>query len=151
MVNLLSEMKSPQDSRRKRKRVGRGPGSGHGKTSCRGQKGYGSRSGSKSLAGFEGGQMPLHRRLPKRGFVSPFRKEYTIINIRDLERWGIDVVSPDLLVEKGLLRKISPWGLKLLGHGEPTRAYRVTVHGASRQAEEKIKKARGEVTRIAAA
>ncbi len=145
MADPLSNMKIPPGSRKKPKRVGRGPGSGHGKTSCRGEGGYGTRSGSKSLAGFEGGQTPLHRRLPKRGFKNPFKKQYTIINVRDLGRWDLNVVNPEELIEKGFIKKLEQDGLKLLGDGEVKKAYKVTVHVASRQAVEKVKKAGGDV------
>ena len=145
MADPLSNLKIPPGSRKKPKRVGRGPGSGHGKTSCRGEKGYGTRSGSKSLAGFEGGQMPLHRRLPKRGFKNPFKKQYTIINVRDLDRWDLKVLNPEDLIERGFIRKIEQDGLKLLGDGETKKACKVSVHVASRQAVEKVKKAGGEV------
>lgn len=148
MANLLENLKVPPGARKKPKRLGRGVGSGHGKTSCRGENGFGHRSGSKALVGFEGGQMPLHRRLPKRGFKNPFRKQYTVINISDLERWGLTEVGPDDLVSRGLLGGIAGSGLKLLGKGEPTRAYKVTVHKISSQAAEKIKKAGGAVSVI---
>jgi large subunit ribosomal protein L15 len=148
MESLLSNLKLPRGARKKVKRVGRGPGSGHGKTSCRGENGYGKRTGSKDLAGFEGGQMPLHRRLPKRGFTNIFRQAFTLINISDLERWGLAVINPEVLAEKGLAGKVEPAGIKLLGDGEATRAYKVTVHKASKQAVEKIEKAGGKVTLI---
>jgi len=150
MANILSNLKVPPNARKKRKRVGRGPGSGHGKNSCRGEKGYGTRSGTKGMIGFEGGQMPLYRRLPKRGFKNLFRRAYTVINISDLERWALEVVEPQMLVDKGLLRAIAGAGLKLLGDGEPSRAYKVSVHKASGKAAEKIKKAGGEVKIIEA-
>lgn len=148
MVNYLSNLKTPTGSRKKRKRVGRGPGSGHGKTSCRGQKGYGARSGAKALIGFEGGQMPLHRRLPKRGFTNIFKKEFTIINIEDLERWSEEEISPEILKEKKLVKKIKKDGIKLLADGQPTKPYKVTVNRASATAIEKIKQAGGEVKLI---
>jgi large subunit ribosomal protein L15 len=148
MESVLSNLKLPRGARKKVKRVGRGPGSGHGKTACRGESGYGKRTGAKDLAGFEGGQMPLHRRLPKRGFKNIFRREVTLVNIADLERWGLAVVNPEVLAEKGLTGKIRPGGIKLLGDGTATRAYKVTVHKASRQAVEKIEKAGGKVTLI---
>jgi large subunit ribosomal protein L15 len=145
MADHLSRMKAPRGSRKKGKKVGRGIGSGRGKRSGRGQKGYGARSGSKDLAGFEGGQMPLHRRLPKRGFKNLFRKRFTVINIRDLERWGLKEIGPEIMSEKNLVKKISRHGVKLLGEGEATRAYKVSVHKASGRAAEKIKKAGGEI------
>ena len=149
MADILSNLKTPPGSRRRRKRVGRGIGSGHGKTCCRGQKGYGARAGSGGLLGFEGGQMPLYRRLPKRGFKSLQRKCYTVINIKSLEKWGLEAVDPEVLMTKGLLGKIAHDGIKLLGDGEPTRAYKVAVHKASAGAKEKIEKAGGEVKFLA--
>jgi len=149
MSDALSTLKPAQGSAKRRKRIGRGRGSGHGKTSCRGQKGYGARSGVSARPGFEGGQMPLYRRLPKRGFRNRSRQEYTVINIRDLERWGEAVVSLELLGAKGLLGDARARGVKLLGEGDPTRAYKVTVHCASGGAKTKIEKAGGEVTLVA--
>ncbi len=148
MESVLSNLKVPPGSRKKRKRVGRGPGSGHGKNACRGEKGYGKRSGAKSLLGFEGGQMPLHRRLPKRGFKNIFRREFVLINISDLERWGLSDVTPEALVASGHLKRMAKDGIKLLGDGTATRAYNVKVHRASRQAVEKIEKAGGRVALI---
>src|SRR4030043_1122291 len=101
----LGELKPPKGSRKKRKRVGRGIGSGHGKTACRGAKGQNARAGRGTKAGFEGGQMPLQRRLPKRGFRNPFEKRFTIIHIKDLNRYARDtVVDPDLLSQSGFLK-----------------------------------------------
>ena len=96
----INELSPAEGSRRGRKRVGRGPGSGHGKTSCRGHKGQKSRSGGKVRPGFEGGQMPIHRRLPKRGFKNPFRKEYSVVNVGDLGRFEPNTqLDPDALKE----------------------------------------------------
>jgi len=148
MANELSILAPPRGSRKKRKRVGRGPGSGHGKNSCRGEKGYGKRSGSKSLIGFEGGQMPLHRRLPKRGFKNIFRKECIAFNIEDLERWGLDSIDPDILLEKKFIKKIPEGGIKLLADGNPSKAYDIKVHRASKNAISKIEKAGGKVKLI---
>src|SRR5512139_2558003 len=101
----LDELKFPEGARKKRKRVGRGVGSGHGKTACRGSKGQNSRAGRGTKAGFEGGQMPLQRRLPKRGFRSPFKKHFAIIHLRDLNRFPKDaIVEPGQLFESGLIR-----------------------------------------------
>jgi large subunit ribosomal protein L15 len=101
----------------KRKRIGRGPGSGHGKTATRGHKGQWSRSGTHSKRGFEGGQMPLHRRIPKRGFTNaPFAKEHTAVNVGDLDRFEKDAkVGPQEIVAAGLARKIAKHGLRVLG------------------------------------
>src|SRR5512136_3073317 len=114
---ILEELKPPAGARKKRKRVGRGIGSGHGKTACRGSKGQNARAGRGTKAGFEGGQMPLQRRLPKRGFRSPFKKLFSIIHIKDLNRFPKDtVVDPELLFQSGL-RKKDRW-VKLLSDGD---------------------------------
>jgi large subunit ribosomal protein L15 len=144
MPDYLSKLKPPQGSSKAVKRLGRGIGSGLGKTSGRGQKGYGARSGSGARWGFEGGQMPLQRRIPKRGFFNPFRKQYTIINVRDIERWGLVEISPQVLVEQGLVRKLGRNGLRVLGNGDLTRAVTVKAHHISAQAASKITGAGGE-------
>src|SRR5512135_1879884 len=100
----LSTVRAPKKSSEKRKRIGRGMGSGMGKTSTRGHKGQGSRSGSRLMRGFEGGQMPLHRRLPKRGFTNIFKKEYTIVNLSRLAELGETTITPEVLYAKGLLK-----------------------------------------------
>ena len=144
-INDLSPLKG---SRRPKKRVGRGPGSGHGKTSCRGHKGQKSRSGGSIAPGFEGGQMPLQRRLPKRGFTNIFKKEYALINIRDLS--GFDPNSTldiEVLENAGLVRKVKD-GVKLLGDGEISHPLVVKVHKASKTAREKIEAAGGKVEEI---
>ena len=129
----------------KRKRIGRGPGSGHGKTATRGHKGQWSRSGTHSKRGFEGGQMPLHRRIPKRGFTNaPFAKEHTTINVSDLVRFDKDAkVGPQEIVASGLARKIAKHGLRVLGDGKIDRALHVTAHYFTASAREKITKAGG--------
>src|SRR5688500_18383552 len=126
----LSNLKPKKGARHAKKRVGRGPGSGHGKTSGRGEKGQWSRSGTSGKRGFEGGQMPLHRRLPKRGFTNaPFAKEHSIINVGDLERFPNDTrVGPDELVESGLVRKLGKFGVRVLGDGKIDRALHVSAH-----------------------
>jgi large subunit ribosomal protein L15 len=129
-------------SSRNKKRVGRGPGSGHGKTSCRGHKGQNSRSGGGVKPGFEGGQMPLQRRLPKRGFTSPNRVEYAILNLRDLESLGLDEVTPEKLLEAGAIKNARD-GLKILGMGELTRAVKVKADAFSASAMKKIQAAGG--------
>ena len=138
----IHELKPAAGSRHKRKRVGRGPGSGHGKTSCRGHKGQNSRSGGGVRPGFEGGQMPLQRRLPKRGFTNRNHVEYTTLNIRDLERIGLDTVTPETLLERGAIKSLRD-GLKILGMGELTRAVNVKANAFSAVAAEKIKAAGG--------
>jgi large subunit ribosomal protein L15 len=134
----LSDLRPAPGSNKKRKRVGRGDGSGHGKTSGRGHKGQGARSGGGTRPGFEGGQMPLQRRLPKRGFHNPFRAEMTVINVEQLEAFpsGSDV-TPELLAEKGLVRGKGT-KIKILGTGSLTKSLRVKAHGSSAKAKEKI-------------
>ena len=134
----LEELKSPPGANKRTKRVGRGIGSGHGKTSTRGHKGQWSRSGGGIRPGFEGGQMPLQRRLPKRGFTNIFRKEYAIVNVKDLNCFDDGaVVTVALLQEAGLVKKITA-GVKLLGDGELKKKLTVQVHKCSQQALEKI-------------
>src|SRR6201999_3474677 len=139
----LSNLRAPKKANKNRKRVGRGMGSGHGKTSTRGHKGQGSRSGSSLMRGFEGGQMPLHRRLPKRGFTNIFRTEYSIINlsrIAELQAEGIGELTLDVMAGKGLLKKRD--GLvKILGDGELTGAVTVHLQWISRIAMKTIYKA----------
>jgi large subunit ribosomal protein L15 len=148
----LSTLRAPKRSSENRKRVGRGMGSGMGKTSTRGHKGQGSRSGSRLMRGFEGGQMPLHRRLPKRGFVNIFREEYAVVNLSDLARLGESNVTPDLLRARGLVNGKNK-RVKILGDGELTAALTVQAHKFSQSAEEKIRAAGGktEVLQIKAA
>src|SRR5262249_52336348 len=125
-----------------RKRVGRGPGSGHGKTAGRGNKGQRSRSGYRHLRGFEGGQMPLHRRIPKRGFTNIFRAEYDIVNLSDLDRFEAGTaVTPESLVEKRLARATRP--VKILGGGEIAKALNVSAHKFSAGAKARIEAAGG--------
>jgi large subunit ribosomal protein L15 len=139
----LGSLKYAPGSVKKEKRVGRGPGSGHGKTATRGHNGQKSRSGDSIPPWFEGGQMPLQRRLPKRGFVNIFRKEYAVVNLRDLNRLeGVDKVTPELLYERRLVRKKN-MPVKILGEGEITRAMEVTAHAFSKSAKEKIEAAGG--------
>jgi len=146
---ILGELKPPQGARKKRKRVGRGIGSGHGKTACRGSKGQNARAGRGTKAGFEGGQMPLQRRLPKRGFRSPFRKEFSIIHVGDLNRFPKDsVVEPELLYQSGLLKKTDR--VKLLSDGELQHPLTIRVHQASKAAIKKVEAASGRVEVIGA-
>jgi large subunit ribosomal protein L15 len=143
----LSNLRAPKKANRNRKRVGRGMGSGHGKTSTRGHKGQGSRSGSSLMRGFEGGQMPLHRRLPKRGFTNIFRTEYTVLNLDRLAELNEAELTLDAFVAKGFLRKRGEL-LKILGNGEITTAITVHAHKFSKTAQEKIEKAGGKVVLI---
>src|SRR5512142_3220184 len=123
----LSTIQKPKNSTEKRKRVGRGMGSGMGKTSTRGHKGQGSRSGSRLMRGFEGGQMPLHRRMPKRGFVNIFRTEYAVVNLSSLAGLGQNEITPEVLHRAGLVpRKDSL--VKVLGDGELSGALTVRAH-----------------------
>ena len=134
----LEELKSPPGANKRVKRVGRGTGSGHGKTSTRGHKGQKARSGGGIRPGFEGGQMPLQRRLPKRGFTNIFKKEYAIVNIRELNSFedGSEI-NPEVLLNAGLINSIKD-GVKILGDGEREKKLTVRAHKISRQAEEKI-------------
>jgi large subunit ribosomal protein L15 len=144
----INELSPPGGSRSNKKRVGRGPGSGHGKTSCRGHKGQRSRSGGGPRPGFEGGQMPLQRRLPKRGFTNIFKKQYAVININDLNRFAPDSsLDVEVLKEAGLFKKVRD-GVKLLGNGEISHPVVIKVHKVSRTAQEKIEAAGGKVVVI---
>ena len=144
----LSEIRKPKGSNTKPKRVGRGMGSGMGKTSTRGHKGQGSRSGSSLMRGFEGGQMPLHRRMPKRGFTNIFKKEYTVVNLSRLAELGVSEITPDVLKQHGVIKNTRGMG-KILGVGELTSAISVKAHKFSESAQEKITKAGGTVEVIA--
>ncbi|MFQ5657913.1 MAG: 50S ribosomal protein L15 [Candidatus Methylomirabilales bacterium] len=139
----LHDLKPAPGSRKRRKRVGRGPGSGHGQTSGRGDKGQKARSGVSIPSWFEGGQMPLSRRLPKRGFRNPFRKEYATVNLRDLDRIEAGTeVTPLLLLERGLIKKLRA-GVKVLGDGNLSRPITVEAHRFSQTALRKIGEAGG--------
>ena len=135
----LHNLKPAKGSVRARKRVGRGPGSGLGKTAGRGEKGQKSRSGFARKPGFEGGQMPLHRRVPKRGFTNaPFRKEYAEVNLGRLEVFEPGtIVTPEMLLKHGILRRVRD-GVKILGDGELTKALTVHAHRFSAKAKERI-------------
>jgi large subunit ribosomal protein L15 len=142
---------APEGANRNKKRVGRGPGSGHGKTSTRGHKGQKSRSGYSGRAGFEGGQMPLQRRLPKRGFTNIFKKEWIEVNLAELEQRfeASDDVTPELMVERGMIKKgkLSRYhGVVVLGKGKLTKALKITANRFSEAAREKIEAAGGVVT-----
>jgi large subunit ribosomal protein L15 len=139
----LSELSPAKGSTKSRKRVGRGVGSGSGKTAGRGSKGQNSRSGGGVRPGFEGGQMPIHRRLPKRGFVNIFKKQFAIVNIRDLDKFETgSVVDEAALVREGLVKGRRD-GIKLLGNGEISYPLTVKVHKVSKTAKEKIEAAGG--------
>ncbi|UCE40202.1 MAG: 50S ribosomal protein L15 [Candidatus Aminicenantes bacterium] len=143
----LSNLHPAKKSRKDRKRVGRGPGSGMGKTAGRGTKGQKSISGYSRKRGFEGGQMPLSRRVPKRGFTNIFRREYSEINLDRLERVKKDKVMPKDLIEAGLLKKESQL-IKILGRGELKSAKEIHAHRFTQSAQEKIKKAGGKAILI---
>jgi len=144
--NMLSQLKPPAGAVKKRRRVGRGPGSGLGKTAGRGHKGQHSRSGGGVRPGFEGGQMPLQRRLPKRGFTNIFRKQFEIINVGDLERYAVDgVISVEVLQGQRQLSKNIGAGLKVLGSGDINTALTVRAHRFSQSARQKIEAAGGKV------
>ena len=141
----LHELSPAPGSKKTRNRVGRGIGSGNGKTAGRGHKGQNSRSGGGVRTGFEGGQMPIYRRLPKRGFNNVFRKIYAEVNIETLNRFADGaVVDPVALVEGGIL-KIVRDGIRILGKGELTKKLTVRANGFTKSAEEKIKAAGGQV------
>ena len=137
----LSNIRAPKKATANKKRVGRGMGSGMGKTSTRGHKGQRSRSGSRMMRGFEGGQMPLHRRMPKRGFTNIFRQEFNIVNLEKLAELGETTITPDVLRKAGVIKSKNK--LKVLGDGELTVALTVHAHKFSKSAQEKITKAGG--------
>jgi large subunit ribosomal protein L15 len=146
MAKNLSNLRAPKKANTGRKRVGRGMGSGMGKTSTRGHKGQGSRSGSSLMRGFEGGQMPLHRRLPKRGFTNIFRVEYTVINLTRIAsvaaEKGVSEIGLDDYKKLGLCSSKKEL-IKILGNGELTSAITISAHKFSKSAQEKIEKAGG--------
>src|SRR6266404_7364467 len=139
----LSNIRAPKKATANKKRVGRGMGSGMGKTSTRGHKGQRSRSGSRMMRGFEGGQMPLHRRVPKRGFTNIFRKEYRIVNLERLLELGEKNITQEILVKHRLAGKNDL--IKVLGDGELKAAITVQAHKFSKSAQEKITKAGGKI------
>ena len=145
----LSGLKPPVGQTRLKKRVGRGMGSGTGKTSGRGHKGQKAVSGFGQKRGFEGGQMPLHRRLPKRGFTNIFKKQFAIVNLGRLDKLEGDVFTADRLTELGVIHKLGA-GLKILGAGELTRAITVEAHHFSKSAADKIAKAGGKAQVVGA-
>jgi large subunit ribosomal protein L15 len=137
----LSSIRAPKKATEKKKRVGRGMGSGMGKTSTRGHKGQRSRSGSRLLRGFEGGQMPLHRRIPKRGFKNIFREEYSVVNLDRLAELGETEITPEVLKKAGVINGKAP--VKILGNGELKGAITIHAHKFSKSAQDKITKAGG--------
>jgi len=139
----LSNIRAPKKATEKIKRVGRGMGSGMGKTSARGHKGQHSRTGSSLMRGFEGGQMPLHRRVPKRGFTNIFKKEFNFINLEKLAALGEATITIEVLRNAGLVKRDLP--VKVLGDGELKSALTVHAHKFSKSAQEKIEKAGGKV------
>ncbi|MGI8656634.1 MAG: 50S ribosomal protein L15 [Pyrinomonadaceae bacterium] len=145
----LNNLRAPKGATHKKKRIGRGPGSGTGKTAGRGEKGQKSRSGYSAKIGFEGGQMPLHRRLPKRGFTNIFKKEWIEVSLSALERsFGAnEEVTPELLHERGLIKKAKR-DVVVLGTGEISKALRISAHRFTKSAREKIEQAGGAVTLI---
>ncbi|MDH4099898.1 MAG: 50S ribosomal protein L15 [Nitrospirota bacterium] len=140
----LDELRPPKGAKKKKKRVGCGVGSGHGKTSCKGHKGQKARSGGGKQPGFEGGQMPLARRLPKRGFNNKiFSVRYAEVNLRDIARLtDVTEINPEVLVEKGLVKKLYS-GIKILGHGEITGKLNIQAHKFTAGALKKIEAAGG--------
>jgi large subunit ribosomal protein L15 len=140
----LSNLRAPRKASENKKRVGRGMGSGMGKTSTRGHKGQRSRSGSRMMRGFEGGQMPLHRRLPKRGFTNIFKTEYEVVNLERLGNLGESEITPAVLRKAGVVSSKNTL-VKVLGQGELSSAITVHAHKFSKSAKEKIEKAGGKV------
>ena len=140
----LSNLRAPRKASENKKRVGRGMGSGMGKTSTRGHKGQRSRSGSRIMRGFEGGQMPLHRRLPKRGFTNIFKTEYEVVNLKRLGGLGESEITPEVLRKAGVVSSRHTL-VKVLGQGELSSAITVHAHKFSKSAREKIEKAGGKV------
>jgi large subunit ribosomal protein L15 len=144
----LGTLKPPEGSRKKRKRVGRGDGSGHGGTSCKGHKGQNARSGGGVRPGFEGGQMPLSRRLPKRGFRNPFRREVVIVNIEQLKKFPEgSLIDKDFLISSGLIKRKGDT-IKVLGKGDIDYPLSVKVDMISRGAKEKIVNAGGSIIEV---
>src|SRR5258708_8019044 len=145
----LNSLRPPKGSTHKKKRVGRGPGSGLGKTAGRGEKGQKSRSGYSRKVGFEGGQMPLHRRLPKRGFTNIFKKRWLEVSLAALDRHfnADDEITPELLHSRGIIKK-AKHDVVVLGNGEVSKALRISAHRFTKSAREKIEKAGGAALEI---
>ena len=147
-MNELTKLTPPAGGGvKEKKRVGRGQASGQGKTAGRGGKGQKARTGNMNFIGFEGGQMPIQRRIPKRGFTNPFRLEYALVNVGDLEGLGMAEVDLDKLLESGAIKDRKD-GLKILGDGELTKPVSVKAHKFSASAKEKIEKAGGKAEQI---
>lgn len=144
----LGKLKPKKGSKHARKRVGRGPGSGHGKTSSRGEKGQKSRSGYSQRIGFEGGQMPLVRRLPKRGFTNIFKKEYAVVNVAELERFDAGTTIDEGALRKAGLIKGRYDGIKILGDGKLSKKLTVNAHKFSASAKKQIEAAGGSCQEI---
>jgi large subunit ribosomal protein L15 len=144
----LNNLKPKKGARHAKKRVGRGPGSGHGKTSSRGEKGQKSRSGFSRKLGFEGGQMPLHRRIPKRGFTNIFKKEYAVVNLADLERFDNGATVDEAALRQAGLVKGQNDGVKVLGNGKLTKKLTVSATKFSATAKSAIEAAGGTVQEI---
>lgn len=139
----LHEIQIPAGSRKKPKRIGRGEGSGQGRTAGKGNKGQNARSGGGKRGGFEGGQMPLKRRLPKRGFTNKFKKKFALVNVQDLERLSDNaIIDPETMLKEGLIKKLYD-GVKVLGKGNLTKPLTVRAHRISSQAQEKITRVGG--------
>lgn len=150
MATHIGTLRPPRGAKKRSKRVGQGMGSGHGKTATRGSKGQRSRSGARMRPGFEGGQMPLHRRLPKRGFTNIFKKHFALVNLRDLGDFTPEeTITPELLIQRGYIKELRD-GLKVLGDGELKVALKITAHHFSKSAREKIQKAGGTAEVISA-
>ena len=149
MAISLNTLKPAKGSTHKKKRVGRGPGSGLGKTAGRGEKGQKSRSGYSRKIGFEGGQMPLHRRLPKRGFTNIFKKRWLEISLASLEQhFEADAeITPEVLHDRGLIKK-AKYDVVVLGNGEVSKPLRVSAHRFTKSAREKLEKAGGAAVQI---
>jgi large subunit ribosomal protein L15 len=150
MAISLNSLRPAKGSTHKKKRVGRGPGSGLGKTAGRGEKGQKSRSGYSRKVGFEGGQMPLHRRLPKRGFTNIFKKKWVEISLAALERHfaANDEITPDVLHTRGLIKK-AKHDVVVLGNGDLSKPLQISAHRFTKSAKEKIEKAGGAAVQIA--
>ncbi len=143
----INELKPAEGSKKRPKRIGRGLGSGHGRYATKGLKGQKSRSGGTKGPGFEGGQMPLQRRLPKRGFSNaPFKKEYAIVNLDDINKIidNVEIVTPGILMEKGIIKDLKD-GLKVLGNGDLTKSITIKAHAFSKTARQKIEAKGGKV------
>jgi len=151
MAISLNGLRPAKGSTHKKKRVGRGPGSGMGKTASRGEKGQKSRSGYSRKLGFEGGQMPLHRRLPKRGFTNIFKKRWLEVSLASLDQHfnANDEVTPEQLHDRGLIKK-AKHDVVVLGNGELSKPLRISAHRFTKSAREKIEKAGGSVVEIGA-